>query len=165
MSANKLAQDVQTWINNWDAEGFGCACAPGVTCGTCQWRNRIRPLREALAAHQAHQAQQAQQAQEPVAWQVWWGLGKMRLSSVHLEKAAAEEAASRIRSYTEVRPLYTSPQPSHVPGWQLVPEKITEEQHVAACKVLLRANGLDGLPQRMLDAIRTAAPQQGDKTP
>jgi hypothetical protein len=48
---------------------------------------------------------------------------------------------------------------------QGVAAKITEEQHVAACKVLLRANGLDGLPQRMLDAIRAAAPQHGDKTP
>ena len=42
-----------------------------------------------------------------------------------------------------------------------VPEgyKITEEQHVAACKVLLRAHGLDGTPQRMLNAILAAAPQ------
>lgn len=35
---------------------------------------------------------------------------------------------------------------------------ITEEQPVAAVKVLLRANGLDGLPQRMLDAMNAAAP-------
>lgn len=45
--------------------------------------------------------------------------------------------------------------------------KITEEQHVAAVKVLLRANGLDGLPQRMLDAMIAAAPPaatQGAKT-
>lgn len=37
--------------------------------------------------------------------------------------------------------------------------KITEEQHVAAVKVLHRAAGVDGLPQRMLDAILAAAPQ------
>lgn len=55
-------------------------------------------------------------------------------------------------------------QQAQAPWWQLVPEKITEEQHVAACKVLLRANGMDGLPQRMLDAIRAAAPQQGSNT-
>ena len=53
---------------------------------------------------------------------------------------------------------------AQAPRWQLVPEKITEEQHVAACKVLLRAIGMDGLPQRMLDAIRAAAPQQGSNT-
>lgn len=39
--------------------------------------------------------------------------------------------------------------------------KITEEQHVAAVKVLLRASGLDGLPQRMLDAMLAAT--QGAK--
>ena len=41
-----------------------------------------------------------------------------------------------------------------------VPVKcITEAMHVAACKVLLRAHGLDGLPQRMLDAMLAAAPE------
>ncbi len=44
---------------------------------------------------------------------------------------------------------------------------VTEEMHVAACKVLLRAYGMDGLlrahgldslPQRMLDAMLAAAP-------
>ena len=37
--------------------------------------------------------------------------------------------------------------------------KITEAQHVAAVKVLQRASGVDGLPQRMIDAILAAAPQ------
>jgi hypothetical protein len=36
--------------------------------------------------------------------------------------------------------------------------EVTEEMHIAACKVLTRANGLDGLPQRMLDAMLAAAP-------
>ncbi len=36
--------------------------------------------------------------------------------------------------------------------------KITEEQHVAAVKVLHHAVGIDGLPQRMLDAMLAAAP-------
>lgn len=57
-----------------------------------------------------------------------------------------------------------APQQAQATGWQPVPKKITEEQHVAACKVLLRANGLDGLPQRMLDAIRAAAPQAWART-
>lgn len=39
-------------------------------------------------------------------------------------------------------------------GW-----KITEEMHVAAVKVLHRASGVDGLPQRMVDAMLAAAPQ------
>lgn len=43
---------------------------------------------------------------------------------------------------------------------QAVPQgwTVTEEMHVAAVKVLQRANGLDGLPQRMLDAMLAAAP-------
>lgn len=44
------------------------------------------------------------------------------------------------------------------------PSKLTEEQHVAAVKVLLRANGLDGLPQRMLDAMLAAAPTPTPET-
>lgn len=43
-------------------------------------------------------------------------------------------------------------------GVALVPTPITEDMHVAACKVLHRALGLDGLPQRMLDAMIAAAP-------
>ncbi|MCV2349312.1 hypothetical protein [Paucibacter sp. Y2R2-4] len=42
---------------------------------------------------------------------------------------------------------------------QEMPAKLTKEQHVAACKVLLRASGLDGTPQRMVDAMLAAAPQ------
>ena len=48
----------------------------------------------------------------------------------------------------------------HPPATAPVPQgyKITEDQHVAAVKVLLRASGVDGLPQRMLDAMLAAAP-------
>lgn len=42
---------------------------------------------------------------------------------------------------------------------QLVPPLVvTEEMHVAAVKVLNRASGLDGLPQRMLDAMLAVEP-------
>ena len=49
----------------------------------------------------------------------------------------------------------------------LVPQgyKITEEQHVAAVKVLHRAAGVDGLPQRMIDAMLAAAPQPPEAAP
>jgi len=40
-------------------------------------------------------------------------------------------------------------------GWQ-----ITEAMHVAAVKVLHRAAGLDGLPQRMVDAMLAAATKE-----
>lgn len=35
---------------------------------------------------------------------------------------------------------------------------VTEEMHIAAAKVLHRSTGVDGLPQRMLDAMLAAAP-------
>lgn len=41
---------------------------------------------------------------------------------------------------------------------QAVPRVVTEQMHVAAVKVLRRASGVDGLPQRMLDAMLAAAP-------
>lgn len=43
-------------------------------------------------------------------------------------------------------------------GWALVKSPITEDMHSAAVKVLVRANGVDGLPQRILDAMVAAAP-------
>jgi len=49
--------------------------------------------------------------------------------------------------------IYASPPPAEVP----LPRQITEEMHQAACKVLTRANGLDGTPQRMLDAMRATS--------
>lgn len=55
--------------------------------------------------------------------------------------------------------LFAAPQPAQQPMQELPPSPITEEMHVAACKVLTRAHGLAGTPQRMLDAMRAAAPQ------
>lgn len=43
------------------------------------------------------------------------------------------------------------------PSALMIPSPITEEMHQAACKVLTRASGLDGTPQRMLDALAAAA--------
>lgn len=51
-----------------------------------------------------------------------------------------------------------APAPAVPQGWNLVQTPITEEMHVAAAKVLHRAPGLAGLPQRMLDAMLAATP-------
>lgn len=69
---------------------------------------RIQEICEAaLAAHASEQAQAA----EPVGWQVWWGLGQMRPHWPPFKtKNDAETHASMIRSNTEVRPIYASPQ-------------------------------------------------------
>ena len=42
---------------------------------------------------------------------------------------------------------------------------VTEDMHVAAVKVLHRASGVHGLPQRMLDAMLSAAPSQPEREP
>lgn len=65
------------------------------------------------------------------------------------------------KTVKDVIPLqYSLTQQSQMPqAW-----KVTEDMHRAAVKVLHRANGLDGLPQRMLDAMLAAAPR-GDLTP
>jgi hypothetical protein len=39
---------------------------------------------------------------------------------------------------------------------------VTEDMHRAAVKVLHRAHGLDGLPQRMMDAMLAASPKQAE---
>lgn len=58
---------------------------------------------------------------EPGAYAVWWGIGTMRVNSVHLERSTAEQVASEIKSHTEIRPLvYTAP-PNVPPGWAMVP--------------------------------------------
>lgn len=44
---------------------------------------------------------------------------------------------------------------------ELPQNPITEEMHQAACRVLTRAQGLDGTPQRLLDAMRAVAPKPG----
>ena len=47
--------------------------------------------------------------------------------------------------------------PSVPEGYVLIRSPITEEMHIAASKVLIRASGLDGTPQRMVDAMIAAA--------
>lgn len=68
-----------------------------------------------------------------------------------LAEAAREKLAS-----AQPLPNY----PAVPEGWALVKSPITEDMHRAAVKVLVRANGVDGLPQRMLDAMLAAAPAQ-----
>lgn len=71
----------------------------------------VRDLRLALTAPEQSPADDpaAPTSGEPVAWIVYWGLGSLRVNSVHLEKATAEKVASEIKSHTEVHPLYAAP--------------------------------------------------------
>lgn len=69
--------------------------------------------------------------------------------------AGAHAAITALSAALEAQPA----EPVAVlPGYALVRTPITEGMHAAACKVLTRANGLDGTPQRMLDAMLAAAP-------
>ena len=81
----------------------------------------------ALAAGQATAAQGfrdgvaslSANAGEPVAWQVWWGLGEMRphWPPFKTQNDAADHA-SMIKSRTEVRPLYAAPPTAQSEGWR-----------------------------------------------
>lgn len=71
-------------------------------------------------------------------------------------------------SFVAIDRLASLPSPAEpqVPvGWKLVRTPITEDMHVAAVKVLHRASGVDGLPQRMVDAMLAAAPSATTAAP
>jgi len=53
MTTDTLANALERWLKNYDPEDFGCACMPDATCSTCRWRERIKPLQDALADHRA----------------------------------------------------------------------------------------------------------------
>lgn len=58
---------------------------------------------------------------KPVAWAVYWGHTFAQKHSVYFSQETANMAASEIKSFpTEVRPLYTSPQPA---------QPLTDAQH------------------------------------
>ena len=64
-------------------------------------------------------------AGEPVAWQVWWGLGEMRphWPPFKTQNDAADHA-SMIKSRTEVRPLYAAPPTAQAEGWTKLPGQL-----------------------------------------
>ena len=55
-----------------------------------------------------------------------------------------------LTAYKELAAALAAPQPQAI--------QVTEEMHRAAVKVLIRASGLDGLPQRMVNAMLAAQP-------
>jgi hypothetical protein len=52
--------------------------------------------------------------QEPVAFAVMWGIEKLRMNSVHIERETAEKVAGSIVSPAAIWPLYAVPQPAPV---------------------------------------------------
>lgn len=78
------------------------------------------------------------------------GVMAKRLNEKAEQARAAVEASAR--------------QLAEQPGFVMVQSPITEEMHVAAVKVLHRANGVEGLPQRMLDAMLAARPLTASPT-
>lgn len=87
------------------------------------------------------------------------GSGRIDESDAPEAYPAILDAMKLVRSLqcesTKVAAL-TAAQPVAPAGWT-PGQPITEAMHVAAVKVLHRAPGVDGLPQRMLDAMLAAA--------
>lgn len=70
-----------------------------------------------------------------------------------------DEIADAVIAVLPAAPAAEQAEPVAVPaGYALVRTPITDDMHVAAAKVLARAHGLEGTPQRMLDAMIAAAP-------
>ena len=91
---------------------------------------------------------------EPVGWR------HSRTLTLH----ETEEEVQLADGDSHAQPLFTEQQVrallATAPALRAMP--VTEEMHVAAVKVLQRASGLDGLPQRMLDAMVAVAPAPAD---
>ncbi|WP_429499490.1 hypothetical protein ACQUFY_21715 [Robbsia andropogonis] len=66
------------------------------------------PLQRLQSMRLLREAAPAQSEAKPVAWAVYWGIGKMQLHGVYVEKATADAAAETIKSDTKVVPLYTA---------------------------------------------------------
>ena len=49
---HEIDQILTKYLKDYDTEGFGCACTPTSTCGTCRERKRQEPLQKALQAAQ-----------------------------------------------------------------------------------------------------------------
>lgn len=108
--------------------------------------DRHAALVSALAASAGSEAV----AQAEGVFEFWW--------ADHMPNATQEEAWREWCYLLRPRAVtVTHPSPTEGAGWR-PGQPITEAMHIAAVKVLRRASGLDGLPQRMLDAMIAAAP-------
>lgn len=98
------------------------------------------------------------QAAQPVAWQVWWGLGEMRPNwPPFMREEDARVHASMIMSNTEVRPLYTAA-PALTEAAEEVLREALDSVEVHPCDVnndAVRARGLVGSMQRLYSALRS----------
>lgn len=65
---------------------------------------------------------------EPVAWEVWWGIGEMRRAGhdPFRLRSEAEAFATTIKSNTEVRPLYAAPTSPEIPDNSPEPDVVRE---------------------------------------
>ena len=106
----------------------------------------------AAVARASLAASAASAGSEPVAWRYVDARG-------HFHYVGYKPSLDMAAEYPQLKPirLYTHPSPPEGAGWR-PGQPITEAMHIAAVKVLRRASGLDGLPQRMLDAMIAAAP-------
>lgn len=120
----------------------------------------VNEAREAIAAAEAAQAQPKPAFEGEVivghsvergGWCVYEQTAPGEYTAFKGPFPTREEADAAMREPIKVA---AQAQPAAVP----VHTPITEAMHVAAAKVLTRSHGLDGTPQRMLDAMLAAQP-------
>lgn len=85
----------------------------------------------------------------------------IRIDAIPSINDVKKSAAELRRLHAEIQQLKAQPSARQAAPVMVV----TEAMHVAAVKVLHRANGVDGLPQRMLDAMLSAAPPPPEREP
>lgn len=92
---------------------------------------------------------------EPVGYMFDWP-DEPELGHYFAEKAHDGARSQALHTAAQVLAMIDAGIPGNKlpPGWS-----VTEDMHIAAVKVLHRATGVDGLPQRMVDAMLAAAPQ------
>jgi len=68
-----------------------------------------------LKQQQRDRRAQLATGREPVAWMVFWGLGKKRPGAIFVEREHAVSHAKQIKSETEICPVYAHPAPTGIP--------------------------------------------------
>jgi hypothetical protein len=121
----------------------------------------VEGVKSNLRAALSSPAPAAAASVQPVAWEYQW-FGQPESGGRDCWSPNISRIDPRTRDdgtpLRNVRALvYASPIGVEAAASGAMSLKVTEDMHVAAVKVLQRAHGLDGLPQRMLDAMLAVA--------
>lgn len=132
-------------------------------------KRRDAQIRALLAGQPQQAAQGAGEVVDDEIVADMWSLYAGTNSVMRLDRDQFANLVRVLVNMIQATPAPAQPAPVVPEGWRPVQTTVTEEMHAAAVKVLLRATGLNGLPQRILDALLSATPtppaQQSEAVP